>query len=339
MTNTSIIIVNYCTAGLTVNCLASLAKERADGRTFDVVLVDNASPDNSADILLRTIKHNGWGDWVAFVQATWNGGFSSGNNIGIRRVLEAREQPEFILLLNPDTVVKPGAISTLTSWIAEYPNAGVVGGRLLDVAEKPQCSGFRFPSILGELESGMSLGMATRLLSNAVVPMPRSEIPVAVDWVSGACFLIRRSVIDQIGLLDEKFFMYYEEVDFCRRAKRRGWEVWHVPQAQVVHLEGAASGISESCKPRPRYWYESRRRYFAKNHGRYYALAAEFVFLFGLVTWRVRRRVQCKADHSTKHRVSDGWRFVIHPLLFAKTGHEEGIWILGKQPVNEGKVT
>ena len=325
MTNTAIIIVNYCTSELTINCLASLAEERTGGHEFRVVLVDNASPDNSVDMLTKALTQNGWGDWVEFIQSKSNAGFAAGNNIGIRQVFETTERPEFILLLNPDTLLKPGAIRALATWLIEHSKAGIVGGRLLDPNGKPPCSGFRFPSALGELENGVSLGFLTKLLAKSVVPMRISDIPIAVDWVSGACFLVRSSVIDQIGVLDENYFMYYEEVDFCRRAKHRGWEVWHLPQAQVVHFEGSASGINDSCKRRPLYWYESRKRYFAKNHGRCYAILAELAFLFGLLTWRIRRKLQCKADNSTKHRISDGWSFIICPLLFAKTCREESV--------------
>ncbi len=322
MERTTVIIVNYCTAKLTIDCLASLANERANRASFDVILVDNASPDDSSKVLTHAIAQNGWGNWVVFLPSSRNGGFADGNNLGIRFALETPDPPSYLLLLNPDTLVRPGAIGVLIGWMEEHPNAGIVGGRLLDAVNKPQCSGFRFPSVLGELESGAQLGPLSRLLSTSVVSMPLSDVPIGVDWVSGACFLIRRSVIDQIGLLDEKYFMYYEEVDFCRRAKQVGWEVWHVPEAQVVHLEGAASGINDACKPRPRYWYDSRRRYFAKNHGRCFAIVAEFAYLFGLLTCRIRKLLQRKPYSATKFRFLHGWNFVLLPLMTTFTSRE-----------------
>lgn len=321
--NLSVIIVNYRTAELAIDCIASIASERTRVESISVVLVDNASPDDSAKVLAQAIEQNGWGSWVVFLQSSQNGGFAVGNNLGIRFALETPNPPSNVLLLNPDTLVRPRAIGRLVEWMEKHPNAGIVGGRLLDADNQPQCSGFRFPSVLGELESGAQLGLLSRLLSNAVVSMPLSDVPISVDWVSGACFLIRRSVIDQIGLLDEKFFMYYEEVDYCRRAKQGGWKVWYVPEAQVVHLEGAASGINDTRKPRPRYWYDSRRRYFAKNQGKCSAMAAEFAYLFGLLTFRIRRRLQRKPDITPKGRFLNGWRFVILPLMTTITSREQ----------------
>ena len=334
MSKLAIIIVNYRTAALTVDCLRSIVADGCLPGRGRVIVVDNASGDGSVEVIGQAIAANRWSEWVELIPAERNGGFAYGNNVGIRAAFATSGLPvpasrspqsairnpisdisDYVLLLNPDTVVRPAAIEALAGFMEEHPEAGICGGRLLDAQGRPQCSGFRFPSILGELENGCRMGVLTRLLSSYVTSRPLCETPTAVDWVSGAALMIRREVIEQIGLLDERYFMYYEEVDYCRRAKVADWEVWHVPQAEIVHLEGAASGVNEPRKPRPTYWYDSRRRYYSKHHGRLYAAAAELAFQAGYLTWRLRRPVQGKPDTDPRGRMRDGWRFVALPSL------------------------
>ena len=348
--NLAIIIVNYRTGALTVDCLRSIAADGWLPGRGRVIIVDNASGDDSCEVIGQALAVNRWTEWVELIPAQRNGGFAYGNNVGIRAAFATSalrpltsdlrhptsaldlalppslsrqsairnpqsDIPDYVLLLNPDTVVRPGVIETLVRFMEKHPEAGICGGRLLDAQGRPQCSGFRFPSILGELENGCRLGVLTRLLSNYVTSRPLCDTATEVDWVSGAALMIRREVIEQIGLLDERYFMYYEEVDYCRGAKAAGWEVWHVPQAGIVHLEGAASGVKEPRKPRPTYWYDSRRRYYSKHHGRLYAAAAELAFQAGYLTWRLRRPVQGKPDTDPRGRMRDGWRFVALPSL------------------------
>lgn len=315
-----VIVVNYRTAEMTVNCLASIAADGwlpANGR---VIVVDNASEDGSDQVVGRAIKVHGWGGWVDLVRADRNGGFAFGNNVAIRQCngKPAERKPDHILLLNPDTAARPGAIQTLVEFLDAHPKAGIVGSQLLDAEGRSQCGGFSFPSVLGELESGLRLGPVTRLLKRWVVPRAVAPEPQQVDWVSGASFMVRRELFEQIGLLDEGFFMYYEEVDFCRRAKAAGWQVWHVPDSQVVHQEGASSGIREAARPRPRYWYDSRCRYFTKHHGVIHAICAELAFQFGYATWRLRRLLQRKDDRDPRDRFRDGWRYVVVPSLLTR---------------------
>ena len=319
MNRLAIIIVNYRTGALTVDCLRSIVADGWMPGRGRVMVVDNASGDGSVEVIGQAIAVNGWSQWVDLIPAERNGGFAYGNNVGIRAALEVAlspsPSPDYVLLLNPDTVVRPTAIETLVRFMEQHPEVGICGGRLLDAQGQAQCSGFRFPSILGELENGCRWGLLTRFLRSHVVCRPLCDMAMAVDWVSGAALMIRREVIEQIGLLDEGYFMYYEEVDYCRRAKVADWEVWHVPQAEIVHLEGAASGVKEPRKPRPRYWYESRRRYFENIHGRWYAVMAEAAFLIGYFTWRIRRPLQGKVALDPVRRTRDGWRWMIAPIL------------------------
>ncbi|HSV15550.1 MAG TPA: glycosyltransferase family 2 protein, partial [Tepidisphaeraceae bacterium] len=292
-----VVIVNYRSADLAIDCLASLAPQvRNDMR---IIITDNQSPDDSVAKLAAVIERNGWSAWATLRPLDRNGGFAYGNNRGIEPALAADDKPQYILLLNPDTVLRPGAVQTLIDFMDANPTVGIAGSRLEDPDGTPQVSAFRFHSIAGEIERSMRLGVVTRLLSNAAIAPPVSNEAGPCDWVAGASMIIRREVFERIGLMDEKYFMYFEEVDFCLQAKRVGWPCWYVPSSRVVHLVGAVSQMSDARKHRkrrPAYWFESRRRYFVKNHGWLYAAMADLAFMVGFTLWRIRRLVQRKDD-------------------------------------------
>ncbi len=304
-----IVIVNYRTGGLVIDCLRSLVGEvRGEGWGADVTVVDNCSGDGSLEAIRGEVEAKGWGSWVSVVGAERNGGFAYGNNVGIREGLSRGERPAYVLLLNPDTVVRPGAIGALVSFMERTPRAGIAGSRLEDPDGSVQVSAFRFPGVLSELESGLRIGAASRLLSRwRTSPAPRGE-EHETDWVAGASMLVRMEVIEALGGLDERYFMYYEEVDFCLRARRAGWACWYVPSSRVVHLVGQASGIrggEARPKRRPAYWFESRRRYFVTNHGRVRAALADVAWASGFALWRVRRRVLRRPDPDPQNLLGD----------------------------------
>ena len=307
-----IAIVNYRTAALVVDCLRSLAPEVAAIAGARVSLVDNASGDDSVGVLRAAIAANGWDAWCDLRALPRNGGFAYGNNEAIAPYRAAR--PEHVWLLNPDTVVRPGAAQALLDHLDAHPEAGIAGSRTEDPDGAPQSSAFRFPSIAGEFEAAARLGLASRLLGRWVVPMPPGEHAAAVDWVSGASLMVRGHVLDAVGLLDEGYFMYFEEVDLCLRARRAGFASCHVAASRVVHLIGGASGITAAApeRRRPAYWFDSRRRYFVKNHGRGYAALADLAHLAGHLSWRVRRVIQRKPRSDPQRYLGD---FVRHSVL------------------------
>lgn len=302
-----IVIVNYRTADLTIDCLRSLEPEVRAQPGTRVVVTDNASGDDSPARIAAAVAENGWQEWATFVPLTNNGGFACGNNEAIRPALAGPAPPEYVLLLNPDTVVRPGALRPLLDFAAAHQQAGIIGSRLEDPDGSPQCSAFRFPSLLGEVESGLRLGIATRLLRRWCVAPPAESSSHQADWVAGASMLIRREVFEQIGLLDEDYFMYYEEVDFCRRARAAGWTCWYEPASRVVHLVGQASGVTDprQRRRRPAYWFESRRRYFVRHHGWAYAALSDAAWATAYVVWRCRRFLQRKADRDPPRLLSD----------------------------------
>ena len=314
------IVVNYNTAGLVIDCLDSLAREAA-GRGMRVIVVDNDSPDGSAARVAGAIASRGWAGWAEVLPAGRNGGFSAGNNAALRVLLADPDPPEFLWLLNPDTVVRPGALGELVAVLDAHPRAGLAGSRLEAPDGTVSRSAFRFPGVAAEFESGVRLGLVSRLLSRFLVAPPPRDRAHTSDWLSGASVLVRREVFEQVGLLDEGFFLYFEDVDFCRRAWAAGWECWHVPESRVVHLEGQATGMNGGERPArrvPPYWLAARRRYFVKHHGHLTAWVASLAWALGHASWRVRRRLQAKRDTDPPRLLEDFVRYNFltrHPSL------------------------
>ena len=199
-------------------------------------------------------------------------------------------------------------------FLTAHPQVGIAGSRLEDPDGTLQTSAFNFPSVLQELSCSARLRVLTLLLWRwRVAPPPQSEAHQC-DWMAGACMLVRREVFEQVGLLDDGYFMYYEEVDFCLRAARAGWECWYVPEARVVHLAGRSSGVTDTrYSPRrlPAYWFESRRRYFEKNHGKTYRIMADVAWTLGQAIYSVYRLVRGRPDDAPPFMVRD---FLSHSL-------------------------
>lgn len=285
----AIIVVNYRTAALVVDCLASIEAQAA-GNPPRTIIVDNASPTDDVNRLELALAERGWLGWVELIAAPRNGGFAWGNNVGIARALTTAPTPRYLHLLNPDTIVRPGAIDELVRFLDASPRVGIAGSRLEGADGVPQRSAFRWPTPLGEFESAARNRLVSRALARHVVAPPVRDDPHPSDWVSGASLMVRREVIRDVGPLDDRYFMYYEEVEFCRRAHQAGWSRWYVPSSRVVHLVGQASGIVHGTpKRRPAYWFDSRRRYFITQFGRPGAILADLAWLAGDPIYHFRR--------------------------------------------------
>lgn len=311
---TLIIIVNYKTPELVVQCLDALIPQLDDQTS--VCLVENDSRDLSLAIFQDALRQKKWENKVSLLPLTENKGFAAGNNAAIRRSLKDNLKPVYYLLLNPDTIPQPRAIDTLVEFMDDHPRCGIAGSSLLDENHLPQTSAFRFPSILSELENGLRLGIASKLLSSWTVPLPPLNTPERVGWVSGASLIFRSQLIDDIGFMDEKFFLYYEEVDYCLKAQKAGWECWSVPASKVVHLGSQSTQLNNqqnTPKPIPKYWFEARKRFFIKNYGRIYTLLADSAWMLGFASWRLRRILQNKPDTDPPHMLRD---FFQHSAFF-----------------------
>lgn len=283
-----IVIVNYKTANLVTHCLESLLGQKDALNGGKVIIIDNDSNDRSVDQLQAFINLKSWKSWVEILPMPRNGGFAYGCNAGIKRVLSINQAVHYVMLLNPDTLVREGAIASLVDFMDANNHVGIAGSQLENSEGTIENSAHRFPSPISELLEGARLGLLSRLFSRHEITPPFNGNLHQCDWVSGSSMMIRRQVFEQIGLLDEIFFLYFEEVDFFFRSAKAGWQTWYVPIAKVMHIEGASTGI-KSVKRRPQYWYDSRRRYFLKHFGMLGLLSADVLWLIGRLSFVMRR--------------------------------------------------
>jgi N-acetylglucosaminyl-diphospho-decaprenol L-rhamnosyltransferase len=235
----SIVILNYNTRDHLRACLASIVDEGSTSLSrgpisAEVLVVDNASSDGSAEMVAATFP------WVTLIRSPYNGGFAMGNNQALRP-----SRGKAILLLNPDTCLLPGGIGQLLDRLAAHPEAGIIGPRLLrpDGSMHLACRrSFPTPAIAFYRLSGASRAFPrSRRFGRYNLTYIDPSLAIEVDSVCGACMLIRREVVDRVGLLDERFFMYGEDLDWCLRARQAGWTVRYEPAIVVQHQHGAAS--------------------------------------------------------------------------------------------------
>jgi GT2 family glycosyltransferase len=299
-------IVTYKSAALTIDCLRSIQAERSTaGLRLRAIVVDNAS--NDAPLIAEAIEANGWSSWVTLVEAPRNGGFAYGNNVAFRTAYD-NDPPAYLYMLNPDTVVRKGAVGALVRFLEAHPDVGIAGSSFENHDGSEWPIAFRFPSLLSELEEGLQLGIASRLLRPWIVAKPMSSVAEPIGWVPGASMMIRRAVTDAIGGLDENYFLYFEETDFCLRAKRAGFSTWYVPESRVMHIAGQSTKVTErNAVPKrlPAYWFESRRRYFAANHGVGYAMAADVVAIMAHGLGSLKRAAQRRKNVGIPHFLAD----------------------------------
>ena len=302
----AVVIVTYRTAQLTIESLRSISAERSTaGLHIRAVVVDNASGD--LPIITDAVAANNWSACVTCVLAPINGGFAYGNNLGIQQAF-ANGAPGYVHLLNPDAQVRLGAIGSLVRFLEAHPDVGIAGGSFENLDGSDWPFAFRFPSILGELDARLEFGLVTRLLRPWVVPRIMTKTPQPVDWVCGASMMIRPSVFRAIGGLDENYFLYFEETDFCFRAKQAGYSTWYVPESRVMHIAGQSTNVDQrdaAPKRKPHYWFESRRRYFAVTYGVRRAIIIDIVTLLAHSLGWLKRILLLRTRTAIPHFLRD----------------------------------
>ena len=221
----SIVIVSWNVQEYLRQCLNSLRADVDQNLKYEIIVVDNNSTDNTIDMLACDFPE------VKLIRNEDNLGFAKANNQGIQI-----SRGQFVLLLNPDTKVKKGCIGTLISFLQSHDKVGLVGPKLLNLDGTLQASGLNFPSLANSLLGYFRL---KREVTGAY--FVHADQPVMVNALVGACLLVKREVIDQVGGLDGDYFMYVEEADWCYRIQNRGWHVYYVPEAQVYHRKGGSA--------------------------------------------------------------------------------------------------
>ncbi len=254
----SVIIVNWNTCGLLRNCLRSIKDETRS--VHEIIVVDNASTDGSADMIRREFPD------VRLIANGGNRGFAAANNQGLV-IAKGRH----VLLLNPDTVILDGAIDIMLARIGERPDVGCLGCQVRESAEVIQRTCFSDPSPLNQFITEFGLMRLSRFLPVLGRPWYRDwsrETARYVDVVSGMFMLVPKSVVDRVGPLDEAFFVYAEEADWCRRIRKAGWHCAFDPAAKIIHLDG---GSKSTAQIRSRMYIQMQKShvlYARKHHGR-----------------------------------------------------------------------
>jgi GT2 family glycosyltransferase len=282
-----VVIVHFRTFAEVLACLESLEKEVASLPQMSVSLWDNHSEDGSVDRIRAVSKERGWHAWLEIQESETNLGFGAGNNAVVAPLLETEELADHVLLLNPDTVVCSGAIAELVRFQTENPDADFVGPATNSSDRGPDITAFRFPSLISQLVEGFRFRGVARLFRRWEVAPALQKVSHPCDWVSGGCVLIRRRVFETVGLFDPRFFLYFEEVDLCRRAAKHGFQCWYDPQAEIFHYAGASTGLGRAGSPPqlPAYWFASRQRYFWNHYGRILTYLADMGFVGGRLLW------------------------------------------------------
>ena len=266
MPRLSIVIVTYNSAAHVDGCLESLARH-PPSVDYDIVVVDNASSDGTADAVRKR-----W-PTVRVIDAGANLGFAKATNLGLRQ-----SSGELVLLLNPDTIVPAGALDRLVAALDARPDAAVAGPRLVDGAGRAELSFGSMLSPLAELRQKVLVkGHGRRLPGISAYVERVTRQPRDVDWVSGACLLVRRADAEAVELMDERFFIYAEDVDFCASVRARGRRVLFSPEVEVTHLRGQS--VASARRPAERAYRASQLIFYQKHHPRWVPILRAYLKL------------------------------------------------------------
>ncbi len=299
------VIVNYKTSDLIIDTIRALLQETKVITEAKIVVVDNDSQDGSYEFLVNYIIEQNWQQFVEIYQSPVNGGFGFGNNFAIRKFLNSSSSPEYVYLINPDAVPKPDAVSHLLELMEKEQKIGIVGSSVVNAAGEKEVAAFRYPNVISEFTRGAQIGTINKILNPWRVAMGVLDQTCEVDWVTGSSMMIRSQALNDIGLFDEKFFLYFEETDLCWRARLSGWKVFHHQVSSIMHIEGAATGIDNKEKRTPKYLFDSRKHYFKKNHGIFYLWMTNFAFLAGYFIRLIKQLLEKKESRRTPNYLGD----------------------------------
>lgn len=313
----AVIVVNYGTAQLAAEAVDSVLSICGPSGEIEVHLVDNASPGGDAQSLRSFAEQRGWGNQVTLWLEPRNHGFGEGNNIVLRALADRPAAPDYIFLLNPDAALENDAVAHLVAALDADPKAAAAGAAIRDTNGEPAVAAFRFPGVVSEVTRIIDFGPLARLFRSRRVALGAVLPHSSVDWVSGAAVMFRFRALQEIGFFDPGFFLYYEEVDLMRRLHVAGWRVLHVPEAQVRHHAGIATGVSgrdDARRRNPSYLYQSWALYFLKSFGRGKALFLALALMPAAVLNVLQNRLRGRTPSLPQKFFRDHWHHVVRPL-------------------------
>jgi GT2 family glycosyltransferase len=266
----SVVIVNFNTVTLLLDTIDSLF-EKSEGFSYEIIVVDNASSDNSKKIITKR-----YGEKVIFISLPKNLGFGMANNEAIK-VSKGRN----IFLLNPDTILINNAVKILCDYIDRNEDVGICGGNLYDSDLRPSLSHFKYRQIISLELDLLTPGLFSRLLNGKNAHFNYSRYPIEVTMISGADLMIKRSVVHKVGLFDIDFFMYFEDNELSRRVLKAGYKIINVPDSKIIHLGGKSITVKETSQ---RLFFNGRKVYYHKVHSDFYFLIANLIFSISAMT-------------------------------------------------------
>ncbi|MEL6959402.1 MAG: glycosyltransferase family 2 protein [Pseudomonadota bacterium] len=315
----AISIINYRTLNLTIDCARSVLDDIGD-IDAQVVIVDNASGDGSVEGLKAWVDALPDQSPVTLVPSPVNTGFSGGHNQGMTAV-----DAEHYLLLNSDAVLRAGFLRTILNFAEAHPQAGLIAPRIETEDGTAQISRFRFHNPLSELERAAGAGPITRALDKHIVALPANGSSDEIDWASFACILLKGDMVRELGPMDEGYFLYYEDAEYCLRAHRAGWPLEACDDAVAVHFRGGSGPVKSNAKARkrqPAYYYSSRTRFLYQAHGRFGLLKANLAFHLGRGLALGRSLLGGRPHRANEAEYKDIWTNFMNPLGPRNAPHE-----------------
>lgn len=307
-------IINYKTGQLTIDCIKSVLADFASSpeMSAQIVVVDNASGDGSDQVIADWLADQEPAVPVTLVRSPTNSGFSGGHNQGI-----SAGAARYYLVLNSDAVLCEGFCKAILDTAETHPQAGLIAPRIEYDDGEQQISCFRVPSPASELIRGAQTGFVTKAFKRHEVALEMPPAPDQIGWASFACILLRAEMISKIGLMDDGYFLYFEDTEYCMRARRAGWDIIHEPTARIVHFRGGSGPVKSLAKARkrlPRYYYASRSRLLYQAHGRTGLIAANLLWYTGRGIAQLRRLAGKTVPLSNEQEARDIWINFMWPL-------------------------
>ena len=302
-------IINFRTADMTLDCVRSVLADIGD-LDVEVRVVDNRSDDGSTERIADWIAAQPAGTPVRLIRSETNSGFSGGHNQGMAAAAD------YYLVLNSDTKLRAGCLGALLAAAEADPQAGLIAPRLEYEDGRVQESCFRFPSPASEFIRGANTGPVTSLLHRWTTQLGIDPDPHRIEWASFACILLDARMTREIGPMDEGYFLYFEDAEYCLRARRAGWRIRRCPEARVVHFRGGSAPVKSLARARkrlPDYYYKSRTRFFFQAYGHAGLWAANLLWCAGRVI-ALTRRLMGRHDIVKAAEGRDIWINVLQPL-------------------------